>query len=436
MRQIVPDLDVSSLLESVAYPAILLSDEYEILAWNQKYLDSFGELSEGQNCYQVSHGYDRPCDQAGESCPLQACRESKAKERVLHIHNTPRGREHIDVEMLPLKNRSGQPSYFIEVLKPVTIASAETNGEQMVGRSPAFNDMLELIQLVAPRKTSVLLLGESGTGKELAAKAIHDASPNANQSMITVECAGLTETLFESELFGHVKGAFTGASQNKPGLLEAAGGGTLFLDEIGDVPMGMQVKLLRLLETGTYRAVGSTQLKRADFRLVSATNKDLPAMIARGEFREDLYYRINAFPIVLPPLRDRSGDMALLTQSLLDKLAGKASYRLTKEAVMRLESEHFPGNIRELRNVLERGMIFARSNILDLSVLERSLKNHASLGDIAKNEGDELSTWTDLKTQQRRYLHRLLQHCHGDKQMAADIAGISARSLYRKLEGE
>ena len=430
------DLDFSSLLDSLDYPAILLSPEYRILASNKRYLDSFGDVPQGDYCYRVSHGYDRPCDQAGESCPLQACTRSGQRERVLHIHNTPRGREHIDVEMLPLTDRHGKLRYFIEVLKPVKSASAEISSSQMVGRSAAFNTMLELINLVAPHETSVLLLGESGAGKELAAQAIHGTSRRADSAMVTVECAGLTETLFESELFGHVKGAFTGAVSNKPGLLESARGGTLFLDEIGDVPLGMQVKLLRLLETGSYRAVGSTQPKLADFRLVSATNKDLPGMIARGEFREDLYYRINAFPIHLPPLRERREDIALLSRSILKKLSPNGGYRLTDSAVKRLQQREFPGNIRELRNLLERATIFAHSSIIDVPVLERCFSQEVdtAIHRSVPSEGRD-GPWLDLKNQERYYLKKLLEHCKGDKDRVAEIAGISLRSLYRRLGG-
>lgn len=212
--------------------------------------------------------------------------------------------------------------------------------------------------------------------------------------------------------------------------LETAEGGTLFLDEIGDVPLGMQVKLLRLLETGTYRAVGSTELKRADFRLVSATHKNLPELIARGEFREDLYYRINAFPITLPALRDRDGDIALIAKSILGKLSQDGRYRLTDSAVKRLQQHRFPGNIRELRNILERAIIFAHSHIIDVKVLERCLELVASES-ARKNDATH---WRDLKTQERHYLAALLAHCNGDKAKAAQIAGISLRSLYRKLE--
>ncbi|MFV8816838.1 sigma-54 interaction domain-containing protein [Haliea sp. E17] len=430
LNEPVSELDLASLLAGIEHPAILLSMDYEVLASNRRYQQNFGEIAEGERCYRVSHGYDRPCDQAGESCPLAACKQSKDKERVLHIHNTPRGREHIDVEMLPLKDASGELLYFIEVLKPVKIASAEIHRERMVGRSPAFNRLVELINLVAPHDTSVLLLGESGSGKELAANAIHEASGRADHNFVTVECAGLTETLFESELFGHVKGAFTGATNNKPGLLEDAHGGTLFLDEIGDVPLGMQVKLLRLLETGSFRAVGSTQLKRADFRLVCATHKDLPAMVTAGEFREDLYYRLNTFPITLPPLRERPDDIALIARSLLQKLSPEGKYHLTDSAIKRLQAEHFPGNSRELRNVMERAIIFARSNVIDAQVLEHCLEpqRQATVNTVEEN-------WVDLPTQERDYLQRLLAHCGGDKAKAAEIAGISVRSLYRKLEG-
>lgn len=437
------DRSVARMLEGHDCPAILVDPQYRILATNEAYREAFGEIPEDAQealCYRVSHGYKTPCDQAGESCPLAAARESGRKERVLHVHLTPEGRQHVDVEMLPIIDAGGQLRYFVELLKPVSIASAEMSPSQMVGRSTAFNRMLDLINLVAPHDTSVLLLGESGTGKELAARAIHQASPRQGKNLVTVECAGLTETLFESELFGHVRGAFTGATQSKPGLLEAAQGGTLFLDEIGDVPLGMQVKLLRLLETGTWRAVGSTALRSADFRLVCATHKDLPAMIERGEFRRDLFYRINAFPIRLPALRERREDLPLLAHSILGKLARGRRIHITESAVRQLHKEAFPGNIRELRNVLERALIFAHGNVIDHHVIGRSLAgleiNTAQEPVFEPGECEERQKepqWTDLHTQQQRYLRALLAHCNGDKARAAALAGISLRSLYRKL---
>ncbi|MFO7549877.1 MAG: sigma 54-interacting transcriptional regulator [Haliea sp.] len=431
------DQRLAHMLEGHDCPAILVDADYRILAANDAYCDSFGAIPTDRDahCFQVSHGYSVPCDQAGESCPLAEARSSGHRERVLHVHLTATGRQHVDVEMLPIHDDDGELLYFVELLKPVHIASAELSTQQMVGRSPAFNALINNLNLVAPHDTSVLLLGESGTGKELAAEAIHRASHRRDRALVTVECAGLTETLFESELFGHAKGAFTGASQNKPGLLEAAHQGTLFLDEIGDVPLGMQVKLLRLLETGSYRAVGSTQLRSAEFRLICATHKDLAAMVERGEFRRDLYYRINAFPVHLPSLRERHDDLQLLARSILGKLAGEKRLHLTDSAIRRLGRESFPGNIRELRNILERAIIFAHSNVIDARVIERCLAvpTPALAADSTPAPGQP-GAWTDLKTRERRYLRDLLRHCNGDKERAAAIAGISLRSLYRKLE--
>ncbi|MEQ8517271.1 MAG: sigma 54-interacting transcriptional regulator, partial [Chromatocurvus sp.] len=298
MHVIASDMDptYASMLDGYESPAILVSRNYEILATNDLYRDAFGLPAVADRlprCYAVSHGYDRPCDEAGETCPLAAASESGERERVLHIHETPKGREHVDVEMLPITDERGKIQFFIELLRPLPTVGEKAVSQDMAGQSPAFNEMLVLISRVARSDVAVLLAGESGAGKELAAHTLHRNSLRNHSQMVTLECAGLTETLFESELFGHVRGAFTGANYHKAGLVEAANGGTLFLDEIGDVPLPLQVKLLRLIETGTYRQVGSTDIRHADFRLVCATHKNLEAMVAEGRFRQDLYYRIN-----------------------------------------------------------------------------------------------------------------------------------------------
>ncbi|MDG1851895.1 MAG: sigma 54-interacting transcriptional regulator, partial [Gammaproteobacteria bacterium] len=223
---------MAAMLDGYDCPAILVSADYEILATNSRYQDSFGDIdfSRTNRCFQISHGYSVPCDQAGEDCPLGAAKKSGHKERVLHIHQTPRGKEHVDVEMLPIHNSEGELIYFVELLHPVPLASGHFNDKELVGESPAFNKMLEHIARVGKADISVLLLGESGTGKELAARAIHEASGRKDKALVTLECTGLTDSLFESELFGHIKGAFTGATSNKKGLAELADGGTLFLD--------------------------------------------------------------------------------------------------------------------------------------------------------------------------------------------------------------
>jgi transcriptional regulator with GAF, ATPase, and Fis domain len=234
------------------------------------------------------------------------------------------------------------------------VAQGPSVAQGLIGRSPAFQHMLGLVARVAPSQASVLLLGESGTGKELVARTVHEASGRAQRPLVAVDCASVPENLFESELFGHERGAFTGANTARGGLVEAASGGTLFLDEVGDIALAMQVKLLRLLETGTYRRVGSTELRHADIRVVSATHRDLDRMVSEGRFREDLYYRLSTFPIHLPSLRERRDDIALLATALLARVAPQRLLRISAPALALLQAQDYPGNVRELRNLLER----------------------------------------------------------------------------------
>ena len=306
MAHVLPEL--VSYLEGLPEPHILFDRQYRILAANAAYRRQFAPHGSvvGRTCYEVSHRYAVPCDQAGESCPLARARESGQRERVLHLHHTPLGEAYVNIELVPLRDAGDEQAWFVEKMEPLRVAQGEAAAQGLIGRAPAFRQMLELVARVGPSNASVLLLGESGTGKELVARAVHEASPRAAAPLVVVDCASLPETLFESEVFGHERGAFTGASAAKVGLVEAASGGTLFLDEVGDIPPGMQVKLLRLLESGTYRRVGSTELRRSDVRVVSATHRDLPAMVADGRFREDLYYRLATFPIQLPALRERA----------------------------------------------------------------------------------------------------------------------------------
>ncbi len=424
---------IARMLDGYDYPAILVTGDYQILATNALYQDSFGSIdtSKPAHCYQVSHGYQKPCDQAGEDCPLAAARSSRQKERVLHIHQTPRGKEHVDVEVLPIFDETGELEYFIELLKPVPVSNAHDNNQPLMGASQAFNKMLGLIARVGPSSASVLLLGESGSGKELAARALHETSHRANKPLVALECSGLTESLFESELFGHQKGAFTGANFTKQGLVEAADGGTLFLDEIGDIPYSLQVKLLRLIETGTYRPVGSTQTKRTDFRLICATHKNLWQMVEKGNFRQDLFYRINVFPISIPSLAERSDDIPLLANTLLKQLSPSSKYHLTEPAMNLLRQHHYRGNIRELRNVLTRATVLTNTNIIDHKVIADSFdKPGANLVNTTSS-----ATAINLKTLEKNYLQNLVDIYGTDKEKIASIAGISMRTLYRKLQG-
>ena len=426
------DVALARMLDSYEHPAILVDTRYQILATNDLYREKFGLIDTASgvaHCYAVSHGYDRPCDQAGENCPLAAATRSGQRERVLHIHQTPRGEEHVDVEMLPILDDAGELEFFVELLKPVAIAGIGERDIEMLGSSSAFNQMVEHISRVAPGNAAVLLSGESGCGKELAARALHTASLRSEQPMVTLECAGLNEMLFESELFGHVKGAFTGANYNKPGLAEAADGGTLFLDEVADIPLPLQVKLLRLIETGTYRPVGSVEVKHSDFRLVCATHRNLAAMVEEGSFRQDLYYRINVFPIRVPSLSQRRSDIPMLANAMLKGAAGDQQYFLTESATEVLKQHDYRGNIRELRNIVARAMVLSNTNVIDKRVIADSLAAGMEQGVEKRASTEDLS----LRAAEKRYLYELMDKHGKDKEAVARIAGISLRSLYRKL---
>jgi len=419
------------MLEAFDAPAVLLTPDYRILAANETYRQTFGYSEQviGRTCHEVSHGLDRPCDEADESCPLREARSAVEPRRVLHVHHTPAGDEHVDVEVRPVFDGEGRLSCFLELMRPSRFALPTGMAALgMVGRSAAFNRMLELVRRVAPSETTALLLGESGTGKELVARAIHDGSRRSSGAFVAVECSGLTETLFESELFGHERGAFTGALARREGLVAAARGGTLFLDEIGDIPPSLQVKLLRLLETRMYRRVGGTEPQQADFRLVCATHRDLSAMVAAGEFRADLYYRIATFPIPLPALRERLEDLPLLVGHLLGRYPGCKDKHLTAAALAWLEEQSFPGNIRELRNLLERACLLCDGDLIG----PRHLAPPGHLSEVIGGAfADE--PLVSLAEAERRYLASALERWGGDRRELAARLGISERTLFRKI---
>jgi DNA-binding NtrC family response regulator len=439
MANVLPEL--VSYLEGLPDPHILFDRQYRIIAANAAYRRQFSPQASviGRTCYDVSHHFAVPCDQAGESCPLARSQESGQRERVLHLHHTPQGEAYVNIELVPLRDASGEQAYFIEKMEPLRVAQGQPAAAGLTGRSRAFQQMLELVARVGPSTASVLLLGESGTGKELVAQAIHEASPRAPAPLVVVDCASLPESLFESELFGHERGAFTGASASKPGLVEAASGGTLFLDEVGDIPLPMQVKLLRLLESGTYRRVGSTELRRSDVRLVSATHRDLKAMVADGRFREDLYYRLSTFPIHLPALRERREDIALLAVVLLDRVAPQRRLSLSQGALASLQRHRFPGNVRELRNVLERAALLADGTRIEAAHVEWALGTDVpSDGFVAADKAarpDVPGRGADasLRSVERAALLAQLEAHQGSRAALARKLGISERSLYRKL---
>jgi transcriptional regulator with PAS, ATPase and Fis domain len=288
-----------------------------------------------------------------------------------------------------------------------------------------------LIEKIAPTDSTVLVRGESGTGKELVARAAHAYSPRRNRPLVTINCAALQETLLESELFGHEKGAFTGAVHAKPGLVEVAEGGTLFIDEIGEMAGGLQAKLLRVLEDGHFRRVGATSESYADIRVVAATNRKLEDEMKAGRFREDLYYRLNVISIHLPPLREHRQDIPELVEHFLTtRQIGPVRSRIDPAALEAMMRHSWPGNIRELANVIERAQILAEEHLITVDDLPDNLVSWSP----GSPHGESESDGDTLHSAQRRHLIRILNEACGNKVHAAQALGISRRALYRLLD--
>ena len=422
-------VELVSFLESLSEPHILCDRDYRILAANKAYRDKWEGQQRivGRTCYEVSHRYKLPCDQAGESCPLQRSLRSGERERVVHLHHTPHGERFENIELSPIRDASGEIAYFIEKIDPLPVPRTDEHARGLIGRSPTFMAMMDMVARVAPSDAAVLLQGESGTGKELVASAIHQMSRRTEKPFVAVDCSGLAETLFESELFGHERGAFTGAVTRKIGLIEAASGGTLFLDEVGDIPLSIQVKLLRLLETGTFRRVGSTEVQQADIRVVSATHRPLAEMVEAGSFRQDLFYRLNVFPVFLPPLRERREDIAVLAEALLPRVSNGRKLRLSDEAIRWLRDYSFPGNVRELRNLLERACLLCDSDDIDLRHLPAGAAPLLRSTPISAQNRKSAGKLSD------RELADMAAGFPGSRKELARHLGMSERTLYRRL---
>lgn len=427
-----------SYLEVDSEPSIVLDLDYTILGANSAYLRTYGNPMDpppvGRKCFQVSHRYDKPCDLSGEQCPMNTAKKTKAAAKLLHIHYTPRGQEHVDVELRPILNDAREVIGFVERINTIKSASVQATGSGLVGSSPVFNKALSDLSRVAKTDLPVLLQGESGTGKELFARAVHDGSPRKSAPFVVVDCTGLADTLFESELFGYEKGAFTGAQQAKAGLIETAKGGTVFLDEIGDVPLTMQVKLLRLLESGTFRRVGGLETKNSDFRLVAATHKPLQQMVADGKFRADLFYRICTFPIELPALRNRSEDIPKLVHSLLRRGAGPLGtrYVVSEQAMKALMNYTWPGNIRQLKNVLDRARVFADDGRIELEHLPEELFQAQG----TRESSEKIFKKHVSRKTSREELLEIERNFSGSRKELAEHLGLSERTLYRRLGGQ
>jgi DNA-binding NtrC family response regulator len=302
--------------------------------------------------------------------------------------------------------------------------------KDLIGKSPRMQEVFQLLENLTGTESNVLIMGKSGTGKELVARAIHAQSPRKDRRFVALNCGGLTETLLESELFGHIKGAFTGAISSKPGVFQEADGGTLFLDEIANMPLSMQVKLLRTIQEGEIKQVGSNQTVKVDVRFIAATNRDLLQAVDEGVFREDLYYRVNVITIALPDLAERTEDIPLLANHFLEWFAKKLRKpvdRIAEDAMGLLMDYAWPGNVRELENCVERAVVLAKGTSITAAEMPPSVRA------LQQKEGLRLPVGITLEDLEREAILRTLAHCNGNRAAAAKMLGLAERTLYRKL---
>lgn len=440
--------ELQSLIDVQENPFVLIDENYRIVAANRTYCMNYGVDREnvvGRYCHEISHLSAVPCHQIGEDCPHQEVFRTGQLHEVIHTHFDSNNRpEHVRIKGHPIRG-ANRKLYLGEAVFP--IASPDEllcNDMQMVGNSPAFLACLDHLTRAAESDAAILLLGESGVGKELAAQYIHKRSSRDKHPLVVLNCASIAVDMFEDELFGHERGAFTGCIGRKQGLFELADKGILFLDEIGDMPLFMQAKLLRVLESGEFRRIGGTETLRADVRLVSATNNNLLKKIEAGEFRLDLYYRIAGIDLLLPSLRERSSDIPALALSIVKRITriGMPHCKLSQEALEKLQAYAFPGNIRELKNIMLKAVSESNNGIISAANIHLSQQQqgkqqantqHELPVEVLQNDvvkADE-SSIAELEAE---HIAKLLLSYNGHRRHVADTLGISERTLYRKLK--
>jgi PAS domain S-box-containing protein len=413
--------------------------------WN---IVSFNKSAERITGVRVSDAIGRKCwdifckDEKRENCPMTAAIENKTASVLVEFEKITKNGEKIPVRVsaAPLFDGNGEHIGAVETFQDLSeikhlYSHLEENYkfDNIIGRSKPMQNIYSLIENVSESKSIVLITGESGTGKEVVARAIHLNSDSKSGPFIALNCSAFAETLLESELFGHEKGAFTGAIKNKLGRFEMAKGGTLFLDEIGDISQAIQVKLLRVLETRSFERVGSTETIELNARIIAATNRDLEKAVRDGKFREDLYYRINVINIHLPPLRERKEDLTLLTSHLMKKFRnrlGKNIRQISPEVINQFLKYDWPGNIRELENVLEHAFIVCHTNLIELQHLPPRFLSLA--GDVAATE--RVQEVNPLKNAEMKLIAETIKKHNGSRSKTAKELGIDKSTLWRKMK--
>jgi len=436
-----PVWEYDALFEHLAEGIFTINNRWRITSFNRRAQEITGFLREevlGRNCWDIFRS-----DLCKTNCPLKITMETGVlrMDQDVRIVDKKGSARSILVNTSVIKNKHGLVMGAVESFRP--IAQIEPSGEDgiaraerhdhIVGRSPSLIHVLNMLPDVAASDATVLIEGESGTGKELIAKSIHSQGPRSGGPFVAVNCSALAETLLESELFGHVKAAFTGALNNKVGRFELAKGGTLFLDEVGDIKPEIQIKLLRVLQERVFERVGGTRPIRMDSRIIAASNKSLSQEVNRGRFREDLFYRLRTVPVFIPPLRERMSDIPLLIDhfvTVFNRKYGK-SVRGVDPKVLRLFRQHtWPGNVRELEHALEHAFVFVKGPIITTTHLPEFETGHAPRTHAADPPGRMESGWED----ERITLQRALEKAQGRREAAAYMLGISRSTLWRKMK--
>jgi transcriptional regulator with PAS, ATPase and Fis domain len=443
---------IDSLINAQDMPAVIIDQNFQIVAANRSYCTSYGvepDAVVGKRCHEVSHHSPVPCFENGEDCPHKAVLGNNSPFEVLHTHFDSANRpDRVRIKAYPIETSNGD-RFVLETIHRLAPAVQLTCEEmRMVGRSPMFLQCLETLNLAGKSNVPVLLYGETGVGKEMAAQYIHEQSARSAKPYVELNCAAIPETLCESELFGHERGAFTGCAGLKQGLFEVADKGTLFLDEIGELPLSMQAKLLRVLDAGEFRRLGGTALLKVDVRIITATNRNLMTMVAEGRFREDLYFRVAGVKAHIPPLRERRIDIPALADALIKRLCdrGKLNHcHLTKEAMEHLMSYDFPGNVRELLNILQQAVAVSPDGIITVEHIR--LNDHLASGHVHRHPhtgmppgatsaaaGNEMNSTRSIAEVEARHISDLLQHHNHNRRFVAAALGITERTLYRKIK--
>jgi len=437
-----------SVVDTMAEGLFIVDTEGTILSMNPAAEKITGYRREEVIGRQCTVFESDTCMMATEKGPIKRCRlfeMGKVSQKRCVLRRKDGSHVHLLKNATVLRNKAGEIiggvetitdlSVVVEKEREISNLRKEINRENgfhgLIGKAPAMRTLYDMIQSSAKSSAPVIIYGESGTGKELVAEAIHNLSPRKNKPYFKVNCAAINESLFESELFGHVKGAFTGADTNRIGRFEAANGGSLFLDEVGDIPPLVQVKLLRVLQEQELERVGDHRPISIDVRIISATNKDLRALAREERFREDLFYRLNVVPLEIPPLRERTEDIPLLVQAFTRRIGlrnGQAAPGITQRAMESLRAYHWPGNVRELMNVLEYGFVTCKGGAIDL----RHLPSYLNRGAVKKETQGARPVKTDAH--ERDTILRALEIADGSRTRAAEQLGFSRVTLWKKMK--